>query len=115
VLDPRGYIDVGQASSDGDDTAGEEALVELPEYAVDADGGVTTDAPALVHGQGCTQARLVEVVDGVGSALPDRVWCATEKASVGRLVVVLVQEGPQPDVYVVKRCERAHVVEHGLA
>jgi hypothetical protein len=32
-----------------------------------------------------------------------------------RLVIVLVEKGPKPDVDVVKRGEQGQVIEHGLA
>jgi hypothetical protein len=43
---------VGEAAADGDHAPGEVALVELANDAVDGDGGVAADAPAIFAGTG---------------------------------------------------------------
>jgi hypothetical protein len=62
VLHPRRQAGIGEAATDGDDAAGEVALVELPVDAVDGHGGVATDATALGHGESGAQALLVQIV-----------------------------------------------------
>ena len=76
MLDPRRHVDIGQATSHGDDAASEVALVELPRDAVDADSGVAADAAALVYGQCRAQFGFVESVDGVIGAVPSSGRCA---------------------------------------
>jgi len=93
VLYPRRYVDIGQATSDGDDAAGEVALLQLPYDTVDAEGGVATDSTTLVHGQRRAQLGFVESVDGMIGTVPSSGRCATEQTRVRRLVVVLVEEG----------------------
>jgi hypothetical protein len=103
VLHPGRQAGIGQAATDGDDAAGEVALVELPVDAVDGHGGVASDATALGDGEGGAQALLVQIVSGTVGRLPERGGRAAEQACVRGLVVVLVEEGPQPDIDVVER------------
>src|SRR5215831_404007 len=115
MLDPRRRRAVDQTASDGDDAPGEVALIQLPVSAIDGYGGVAAHAPALADSE-C----LRELVLGDGAALgiePRRIngtWGAAEKAAVGSDVVVLVDEGEEPDVDVVERGDSAKEVEAAL-
>jgi hypothetical protein len=70
VLDPCLAADEGAA--DGDDAAGEVALVELVVLAVPGDRGVGTDAAALPDGEGGAEGGLVEGVGRARGGLEDR-------------------------------------------
>ena len=45
----------GMGGDDGDDAAGEEALVELPDPTVEVDGAVLANAAAAMDGEGCSE------------------------------------------------------------
>jgi hypothetical protein len=60
VLDARRAVE--ERAADGDDAAGEEALVELPVLPVHRDGRVRADAAALADGERVLELLLVEVV-----------------------------------------------------
>jgi glycosyltransferase involved in cell wall biosynthesis len=49
VVHPRCDVGIDEASVDGDDAPGEIALVELPDDAVNRDGGVAADASAFAR------------------------------------------------------------------
>jgi hypothetical protein len=52
--------EAGVGGDDGDDAAGEEALVELPHATVEVDGAVLADAAAAMDGERSGERRLVD-------------------------------------------------------
>jgi hypothetical protein len=102
VLDP-GRLVVDEAARDGDDAAGQVALVELEVLAVNGDRGIPAHAPSVTHGQRSTELVLVEVVETRRGLRPDNAGLAAHEPSVRRRVVVLVEPGPQPYGDIVQR------------
>lgn len=72
--------EAGVRGDDGDDAAGEEALVELPDVAVEVDRAVLADATAAMDGEcggerGSSIARQVAPAHASAGALPYRPPC----------------------------------------
>ena len=101
--------EAGVGADDGDDAAGEEALVELPDVAVEVDGAVLADAAAAMDGQRGGERRLV---DGAAARAGPRLGRGlAEEAAVRCAVVVLVEERREAHPHVVQRGHAAEVVE----
>jgi len=116
MLDPRRRRAVDQAAGDGDDAPGEEALIELPVGALDGHRGVAAHTAALSDGE-----RLGELALGNRAALGIKALGingargAADEAAVRGGVVVLIDEGEEPDVDVVQRRDGAEEIEAALA
>jgi hypothetical protein len=59
MLDPRRLVHVDEAAGDGDEAAGEEALVELPVVTVERQGAVAADTATGSDGEGVAELSLV--------------------------------------------------------
>src|SRR5690606_21781570 len=115
VLDARGARRVEQRARDGDHLASEEALLELPRDAADAQRSTSAHATA-----GPQRQRVVELALGRGArlgtlALEGLERALAQQAAVGRAVVVAVEPREQADLHVVERAHGAEVVEALLA
>ena len=101
--------EAGVRGDDGDDPAGEEALVELPDATVEIDGAVLANSAAVVDGERSSQRRFV---DGAALCAGPRVGRRlAEQPAVGRAVIVLIDEGVESDLDVVQRGHAAEMVE----
>src|SRR6185437_7202622 len=115
VLDPRRLTGRDEAASDGDDLAGEVALIELPEDAVDRDDVVARDAAPGALGERDAERLLVEsaLAGGTGGVHLHR--ALAHQARVGRGVIALVEEGAERGVDVPERGDGAEVIEASLS
>ncbi|HEX7838602.1 MAG TPA: hypothetical protein VF469_14100, partial [Kofleriaceae bacterium] len=81
---------------DGDDASSEEALVELPDAAVDVDGTVLADAAATMDGERRGERGLVDGAAGrAGPRLRGRL---AVEAAVRSAVVVLIEKRREADL-----------------
>src|SRR5215510_11709702 len=94
VLDD-GRGGAGLVDRDGDDGAGEEALVELPRRAVDVERAVLADPAAGARGERGRELVLIDRTgDGLGPLLRGR---PAEQPAVGCAVIMLVEERQEAD------------------
>src|SRR5690606_3172138 len=115
VLEPRRALGVEERAGDGDHLAREEALLELPLDAADAQRSVAADATACAERQ-----RVVELALGRGAwlrslALEGLERALAHEAAVRRAVVVAVEPREQAHLHVVERAVLAEVIEALLA
>src|ERR687890_782891 len=90
----------GLVDGDGDDHAGEEALVELPRRAIDVERAVAADASPDACGERDREGGLVDRARG--RARPRVAGQLAEQTGVRRAVVVLIEEREQTRLDVVQ-------------
>src|ERR1041384_343637 len=95
----RTWID--GAGRDGDEPAGQEVQVSLPVAAVHGQGAVAPNTASSMDGEGLAEHGLVENVDQPRCVLVDAGGGCTDQAGVRSTMVMLVDEGPEPDIEVV--------------
>src|SRR5690606_17231283 len=115
VLDPRRALGVEERAGDGDHLAREEALLELPLDAADAQRSVAADATACA-----AVRRAVELALGRGAwlrspALDALARALAHAAAVRRAVVGAAEPREQAPLHVVERAVLAEVIEALLA
>src|SRR5262245_23771438 len=115
VLDPGRLTWIDEAAGDGNEPAGQEVQVGLPVATVHGQGAVAPNTASSMNGEGLAEHRLVESVNWPRCVLVNAGRGCADQAGVGSTMVVLVNEGPEPDVEVVERRERAHEIEASLA
>jgi hypothetical protein len=115
MLEPRRLARVNHAAQDGDYLASEEVQIGFPVGAVHGQGAVATHAPTRLDGESFSEHGFVEGVDGLRRFLVDGGRCFAEQAAVGRAVIVLVDESPEPDIEVMQGAERAYEIEATFA